>query len=291
MMKREDVELLEEFKKSEEEAEKAKKKALLIKQLEEEKILEEKILRAKVEAELKAKEEARLALKLMEQKKACAKFVNTEFEELKLLNGRTLESAVVTAADSIKVTFMHSSGVAKIEYAELPKEICDVCKFDVELMELELKRRQAEEDEKLRKIQERRLAARESGAKNASRPVTQSRKTTKNPASTSRKTHSTKTEKKKIIPNGRLSVRVTSVSRGNKTILVTAKTNVDAILYLNDWYYHRYYKYSVTAGQVYQHTWSNVGSKYEVKLVDKKGKLLDSESHSRKTGLGTNGGL
>ena len=252
------------------------------------KLIEENLLQEAQEKEKKiAHEKERIkqleiARRQQIQIAACNEFVNTKYEELLLIDGKKLKSAVVTAANPVTVSFIHQDGVANVGYLNLPKEIRVACMYDKELEEIELVNRE--------ELKRERSTSANSGYQAAFDP-------SKNNDSESSRSPIVRLEEnsnaanldKVAKPKGVLSVRVVASARGNKTIEVIAHSNVDAILYLNDFRYHNY-THQVSANQKYTHTWTNVNVKYDVRL-EANGKVLDRESSRSKSGLGIKKGL
>ena len=276
------------------EKELAEAKQRAIEQAEKAKLLEEKLLRQKEDEQRKIadeKERVRLldvAKRQQDQKVAFDGYINTKYDELELLDGKLLKSAKVTGASPVKVTFMHQNGVMRVEYSNLPEEIREICMYDVELEQIELAQIELEEklarEKKMKVIADR---ASESGSSSQKNTVENRKQSTASRPATPKVSEKESTPKV-VTPRGKLSIRVVGSGRGGKTIHVVAKSNVDAVLYLNDWYHP--YRFHVKANEPYTHIWRNVNNKYSVKLTAK-GRILDQESSNRKSGLGGNGGL
>ncbi|MFT5905288.1 MAG: hypothetical protein ACI9E1_000884 [Cryomorphaceae bacterium] len=263
---------------------KAEEDAAKAKFLKEQLIIENREAEQKLADEKESLRQQDILRRQDNQKLACDKYVNTKYAELVLLDGRVLKSAQVTRATPMKVTFVHKSGVARVEYSNLPKEIRLTCKYNEELEALELENLKLEEDKRAKR---KRLAPRPSEileTSNQDNYASKSKPSYRAPIKVQRPV-----EKKLIKPRGKLSVRTIGSTKGGKTIEVIAISNVDATLYLND-YRSSYREYQVKANVKYSHTWSNVNVKYVVKLTAN-GKILDKESSGRKSGLGIKKGL
>ena len=234
----------------------------------------EKVRAAK---EKEAQRQAAILKKQKAQELACSKYIGTNYKTLELSGGKILTSVEVTRADAQSVSFMHSNGVATIKYADLPDRIRNECKYDPELAQL------AKDKEKSAK---KHYMAKKSHKSKKSTPKKAKtyRSSTSNTGNVTKKKP---VDKKQVTPRGKITVKIVRVRRGNKDIEIKGIANVNATLHLNDWYWRRYTKKNIKAGIPFTHTWSSVGSKYEVKLVDdNSGVNLDYESNSKKSGLG-----
>jgi len=182
---------------------------------------------------------------------------------------------------------MHQGGVKNVKYSNLPQEIGEVCLYDEELELIYLEEKAiatAAKKERTKKLAEmaaeKKLAEAEAKAEAASKLAKERRSSSSRARVPAKKAEAVK-------PKGQLRVRVVASRRGSKTIELVAKSNVDAILILNDWIYRRTHRHQVTAGQVYNHNWTGVSNKYEVKLMSKEGNVvMAKEAWNRKTGLG-----
>ena len=274
----------ESEKKAEKEAKEAvaKAEALEAKLAAEREMAEKKLAeKLAIEAEKERVKQEKIKARQLTQKAAHSKYVKTTYESLTLLDGKVLKKVVVTAANPEKVSLMHYGGVKNVKYSNLPKEIGEACLYDEELEQIYLAEKaiatanQNERDKKRVEMQkaEKLAKAEAKAAKLAKARQYGARESSKKAAP--------------VKPKGQLRVKVVATRKGSKTIELVAKSNVDAILVLNDWIYHRTHRFQVTAGQVYNHTWNRVSNKYEVQLLAKEGKaVLAKETWNRKSGLG-----
>ena len=270
----------------EEEIAAAKQRSL--EQAERAKFLQEELIKQEDEAKQKIfdeKERLRLlsiAKRQQEQKVAFDSYINTKYDVLELLDGKLLKSVKVTAVSPINVTFMHQNGVARVEYSNLPEDIREVCMYDVELEHIELARQikldESRRAEKLAKKAEMDTSAQQrlSGNYSSSAGVVKEIPAVK--------------VKPKVFAKGGITVRLIRSkyyhrSYISRTYEVIAKSNVDAYLSGSSGYR------PVKAGVPYRTTFTT-SSSFEVRLVAKDSrKVLDRETHSRKSGLSTSGGL
>lgn len=284
------------LKKEARELELAKKKELQkAEQLAEEeamqaKLLEEELLKKQQEEEQRvAEEKERLRLEEIAKRQevqevAIEEYLGTKYEELKLENGRVLKSVKVTSANPIGVSFMHSGGVARVEYSELPSEIREACMYDEELATIAVEREQAMKVERQKAMIARSKLKKENDVKKAS-------STTRSTASRSKV--EAKEPEKEVRPRGILSVRVVGSARLGKRVEMRAKTNVNASITLDGVYEYGVYvtkTYSVPAKKSFSIVVSNVKSKY-IATLNGGGKILDQESSGSKSGLRERKGL
>ena len=278
-LKEKELKLAEE--KAAEEAEKAK---LLKEKLDKEK-LEEAQKIAEEEDRVKQQE---ILKRQGEQKRAIKEYIGMKYDELKLEDGRVLESVKVTNANAVGVSFMHRQGVARVEYDKLPEEIREACMYDEELAKLEKERQQVLEEERKKEI-----VARSMSKKNAAKSKSSTAGRVDSRSSASKSSVKPSEPKKPIKPKGILSVRVVGTGKLGKKVQISAKTNVPATITLDGVYQNGYYvtkTYSVTAMKTYTTVVSNVKSKYFASLKGG-GKLLDEESSGSKSGLREKSGL
>jgi len=255
------------------------------------KLLKEKLLLAEQEAKQKiAEEEERVRQEAIlkrqhQQQLACQNYVNTKYDELVLIDGKVLKAAQVSAAGPVKVSFVHSNGVSRVRYSNLPKEIGETCLYNLELEQLELERIEAVEKARIEKL----------AATSVNQSRTQISKREKGESifkrTPSRKTQVDKTPKVAIRSSGRVSSKVVRAYRKYysphgreyhfKDLVIMAKANTKAYLYFNG----RKVKTLEPNKLARFEGTSKIKGKYTVTLKDEKGKVLDSESDSRKSGL------
>ena len=247
-----------------------------------EKEMAEKEAKQAIEDEKERVRQEEISKRQKKQEMAQAKFKKTKYDELTLLDGKVLKSVVVTAVNPSKVSLMHQNGVKNVRYSNLPKEIGEVCLYDEELELIYLEEQEIIKQAKLERDQKVAMMIKEKKeAQKAEREAAKKQSSKKRPS------YSAAKEKVEVVnPRGDIRVKVVASRKGRKTVSVVAKSNVDAYLTLNDWVYHRYYKERVTANVLYNHTWRDVGNKYEIKLISKKdGRILGQEAWNRKSGL------
>jgi len=253
---------------------------LLALKIEEEKAAAERAAEEKLQAEvaeLKKKEEA--------QKIAWGSFIGTKYETLNLKNGKTLKDAKVTEVRATHVTFVHSSGIANVKFENLTYAIRRICKYDPKLAEVSRKKQiELQRNIKARMAAEKiaendQLIASEKSAKR----LKQFESTYKPVQGNS----STATNYDNVVPKGIVSVKTVAVSNNgssryngtSKTIQVTAISNVPATLTTNSG------SHTLTPNVKFVTSFKTYYGKYSVTIRDKKGNILDQETHSRKTGL------
>ena len=256
------------------------------------KLLKENLLLAEQEAKQKIAEEEEeervrqeaILKRQHQQQLACQNYVNTEYDELVLIDGKVLKAAQVSAAGPVKVSFIHSNGVSRVRYSNLPKEIGEACLYNLELEQLELERIEAVEKARIEKL-----------ATSVNQSRTQISKREKGESifkrTPSRKTKVNKTPKVAIRSSGGVSSKVVRTYRKYysphgreyhfKDLVIMAKANTKAYLYFNGRKVKTLEPNKLTR---FEGT-SKIKGKYTVTLKDEKGKVLDSESDSRKSGL------
>ena len=250
---------------------------------EQERAEQERAEKERAEKEQKYQED--IAKRLNAQKIACDKFVNTKFDKLVLLDGKVLNAVSVTAANPSKVSLMHQNGVKNVKYSNLPEKFGVACLYDQELDLVYQEKMVVAEQAKMERAKKQAILVREAKeAKAAAKAEELAKKSSSRTKSNHNSRKSTETEV--VNPIGHIKVKVVASSKGRKTVSVTAKPNVDGVLRLHDWVYHRYYNVPVKAGELYNKVWSNVGNRYEITLLTKdKSKVLDKETWNRKSGL------
>ena len=283
---------MEEAKKEAEKKEAEQKAATLKAELAAEKEIAEKKL---IEELAKAAEAEKIKQEEIKRRQdiqslALSKYVKTKYDELVLLDGKVLKSVEVRSANPSKVSLMHQSGVKSVKYSNLPPEIGEVCLYDEELEIIYLEEKAAAEVVKAERAKKKAmLLAEQKAAKAEAKAIAKAEaaKATRHYGGT-KSSNSRPAEAAPVKPKGNLRVQVVASRKGSKTIELKAKSNVDAILVLNDWIYHRNRRrITVKADQTFSHTWSGVSNKYEVKLITKDSNIeLAKEAWNRKSGLG-----
>jgi len=247
---------------------------LLALKIKEEKAAAEKLAQEKLEAEL-----ADLTRKQEEQQVAWDAYIGTKYDTLELKDGKILKEAKATEVRATHVTFVHSTGIANVQFKDLSYAIRRVCKYDPELAEHSAKK----QAELQRQIKSRLAAAAARDAEEISNTETKTTYTA--PSSTDNSTI-TAPNYDNVIPRGNVSIK-TIGTRNNrnyrlgssKTIEASAISNVPAALTIGG------ISYELTPNIKLVRTHTSYDGKYEVTLRDKKGRILDKESHNRKTGL------
>lgn len=225
-------------------------------------------LRLRAEEEQKRKEEAERLKK--ERLAAREAFKGTEYDELKI-GDKLYKRVTVLNVDALGITIAHESGGRKINYEELPLEIQQACMYDPE---------STNNAKRKLKLKKARTRAREQERANNAR---------KSSSSTTPKKSAS--EKKPVKPKGYVKCKVIRSYRdlhpftlkkvAYKDIQVKVGANVEARLYVND------NMHSTIAAKERKTITirSKPYGKYFVKLVTASGATLDTESHTRKSGL------
>jgi len=224
--------------------------------------------------------------KQAERELAWKRFIGTKYPSLKVA-GKSHKGVTILTASFDGVAFSFEYGAKKYPYKDFPIEIQEICMYDPEFTASYLAMKEKERPSK--------------PSKKKQKPTSSTKQ-----SNTSRKTappkYSSTLDKKPVIPRGSIAAKITSTKSGDsytlyrgrkkygyhfKTIQVTARANVPAKLYNNGSFIG-----SVTAGQSMQFkTQSDHKGKYLIQLKSATGKILDSEAHNRKTGLGGSTGL
>ncbi|GAA5497441.1 hypothetical protein Rhal01_03637 [Rubritalea halochordaticola] len=247
-------------------------------QAEAERLAEEERLRELAEIEAQEKAEAE---REAQRVAACKSYKGTKLKKLVLNDGTEYNDVKVTSADAIGVSIMYEHGLKRIPFTNLPEDIRERCHYDPDAAarrkKLEAKRI-ANQYAKVHAIE----------ASKSNRPQSSSSED-----SSYSRPSSDDTKKKKIIPRGSISVKVTRMFKKRypeyngaefhtKTLSVKVVANVDANLYFRGSMLG-----SIKAGERRTFTTDSwIKGQYELVLKDKKsGRVLDKETDKSKTNL------